>query len=423
MTVPDPGLLGGAVIAALVGGAFGWTQTALTGRWLAACARELAASEDAAAPSSPAADRSAAIVVAAIVVVIGLWWWEVRCFGQISGVVLPEVSFSTVALRWLAHIVLIWFLVASTWIDLRYRVIPDWVTIPGLIIGLVGVWLVPATLLPVIAEVPREFATPRLLPDVLGWAGPLERAATEDGWWSAGHPIALLTALALYTLWWVVGTGPDLGGEAETPPDADDALEPSSSAPPAVGTGRWLLLVIGLFAVAGAWGIGGIRFDALLTALVGVVVAGGVVWATRAGASLAIGREAMGLGDVTLMAMVGGWLGWQASVLACVLGVLFGLVHGVIQIVRHRESELPFGPSLCAGTVTVLIGWRPLWKVSAASFAETGQLAGTVVAVVAGTALSLWVWSSLGPAARRVALAAMVLLGLALVGWLLLLGR
>jgi hypothetical protein len=181
--------------------------------------------------------------------------------------------------------------------------------------------------------------------------------------------------------------------------------------------------VIGLFAVAGAWGIGGIRFDALLTALVGVVVAGGVVWATRAGASLAIGREAMGLGDVTLMAMVGGWLGWQASVLACVLGVLFGLVHGVIQIVRHRESELPFGPSLCAGTVTVLIGWRPLWKVSAASFAETGQLAGTVVAVVAGTALSLWVWSSLGPAARRVALAAMVLLGLALVGWLLLLGR
>jgi hypothetical protein len=89
MTVPDPGLLGGAVIAALVGGAFGWTQTALTGRWLAACARELAASEDAAAPSSPAADRSAAIVVAAIVVVIGLWWWEVRCFGQISGVVLP----------------------------------------------------------------------------------------------------------------------------------------------------------------------------------------------------------------------------------------------------------------------------------------------------------------------------------------------
>lgn len=424
MTVPDPGVLGGAVIATLVGGAFGWTQTAITGRWLAACARELAAPEGAAAESShPVADRSVAIFVAAIVVVIGLWWWEVRCFGQISTIVLPEVSFSPVASRWLAHVVLVWFLVAATWIDLRYRVIPDWVTIPGLIIGIVAVWSVPATLLPVIAEVPRDFATPRLLPDVLGWAGPLEHAATERGWWSAGHPIALVTVLSLYALWWVVGTGPDLGGEAEPLPDVGDALEPPSSAPPVVGTGRWMLLVIGLFAVAGAWGIGGLRFDALLTALVGAVVAGGVVWATRAGASLAIGREAMGLGDVTLMAMVGAWLGWQAGVLACFLGVLFGLVHGVVQIVRHRESELPFGPSLCAGTVTVLIGWRPLWKASAASFTETGQLAGTVVAVVAGTALSLWVWSSLGPAARRFVLAALVLLGLALCGWLLFLGR
>lgn len=423
MTVPDPGVLGGAVIAALVGAFFGWTQTAITGRWLAACARSLAASEGAAAePTPPAADRSVAIILAAIGVVIGLWWWEVRCFGEISGLVSPEVPFSTVALRWLAHVVLVWFLAAATWIDLRYRVIPDWVTIPGLVVGMVVVWLAPATLLPVIAEVPREFATPRMLPDVLGWAGPLEHAATERGPWSAAHPIALVTALALYALWWVVGTGPDLGGDAEPLPDAGDTLEPPSSAPPPVGIGRWLLLVIGLVAVAGAWGIGGIRFDALLTALVGAVVAGGVVWGTRAGASLAIGREAMGLGDVTLMAMVGGWLGWQASVLACFLGVLFGLVHGVVQIVRHRESELPFGPSLCAGTVTVLIGWRPLWKASAASFAETGLLAGTVVAVVAGTALSLWVWSSLGPAARRVVLAALVLLGLALGGGLLFLG-
>ena len=44
-----------------------------------------------------------------------------------------------------------------------------------------------------------------------------------------------------------------------------------------------------------------------------------------------------------------------------------------------------------------------------------------ILAVVVGTALSLWVWSSLGPAARRVALAAMLLLGALLVGWLMVL--
>jgi prepilin signal peptidase PulO-like enzyme (type II secretory pathway) len=411
----------------LAGGAFGWTQVAITGRWLGACERDLA--DQSAAGNVPigplppaAANRSASVGVAAMIVVVGLWWWEVRCLGELprdaSTLAIP---FSAVALRWLAHTVLFWFLAAATWIDLRYRVIPDWVTIPGLLIGLVAAWLMPATLLPVGAEVPRAFATPLVVPDVLGWAGPLAQAAAESGWWSAGTPIALLTALALYGLWWVVGTGPDLAGVPEPLPDADAATPSPPAAPPTVGRMRLLVLVGGLVAVAGAWGIGGIRFEALLTALVGAVVAGGVVWATRAGASLALGREAMGLGDVTLMAMVGGWLGWQASVLACFLGVLFGLVHGVAQIVRHRESELPFGPSLCAGTVAVVIGWRPLWEASAASFAETGQLVGIVVAVVTGTALSLWIWSSLGPAARRLALAVIVLLMLVLVAWLLVL--
>jgi hypothetical protein len=130
----------------------------------------------------------------------------------------------------------------------------------------------------------------------------------------------------------------------------------------------------------------------------------------------------MGLGDVTLMAMVGAWLGWQACVLASFLGVLFGLVHGVAQIVRHRESELPFGPSLCAATVAVIVGWRSVWAASAESFAQPGQLATVVGSVVVGTALSLWVWSRLGAAARRIALAATLILTLGLLAWLLLLG-
>ena len=77
---------------------------------------------------------------------------------------------------------------------------------------------------------------------------------------------------------------------------------------------------------------------------------------TRAGASLALGREAMGLGDVTLMAMIGAWLGWQACVLACFLAVFIGLAHGVTQLVLHRDAELPFGPSLCLGTAVVVVG-------------------------------------------------------------------
>jgi prepilin signal peptidase PulO-like enzyme (type II secretory pathway) len=423
MPLPDPGLLGGGVIAALVGGLFGWTQSAITGRWLAACERGLAegtAGEAGAAGTAVA--RSSTILGPAIVVVVGLWWWEVRWFAELprddSGAPLA-FSFAPVAGRWLAHTLLLWLLAAATWIDFRYRVIPDWVTIPGLLAGLVVAWLAPGTLLPVGAELARPFATPLILPDVLGWAGPLEHAAAERGAWVAAHPAALVAGLVLFSVWWRVGTGPDLaGGDSPQQGDGTTATDAPPAAPwwPRLG-----LLAVGWLVLSGAWSIGGLRFEAMFTGLVGAVVAGGVVWLTRAGASLALGREAMGLGDVTLMAMVGAWLGWQASVLACFLGVLFGLVHGVVQIVRHRESELPFGPSLCAGTVAVMVGWRPLWKAAAASFAETGQLVGIVLAVVVGTALSLWVWSSLGPPARRVALAAMLLLGALLVGWLMVL--
>lgn len=427
MPLPDLGLLGGGLVAALIGAALGVAQTSITGRWLAACARGL--EEGALGPSSSATPAaavgpSASIRLATLAVVVGLWWWEVRCFGQLpcDAAGLPlEVPFFAMAGRWLAHAILFWLLSAATWIDFRYRVIPDWITIPGFLAGLFVAWLLPETLLPVVAEVARPFATPLLEPDILGWAGPLVHGLTGRGAGGELTPIMLVVALALFTVWWVVGTGPDFSGVADVLPEGDGPTEVAAPLSPPSWWPRLALLAAGWLAVAGAWAIGGLRFEGLLTALVGAVVTGGIVWGTRAGASLALGREAMGLGDVTLMAMVGAWLGWQASLLACFLGVLFGLFHAVVQIVRHRESELPFGPGLCMGTATVVIGWRPLWQAAAATFAETDQLVGMIVAVVVGTALSLWVWASLGPVARRVALTAMVVLGVLLFCYLLVL--
>ena len=47
-----------------------------------------------------------------------------------------------------------------------------------------------------------------------------------------------------------------------------------------------------------------------------------------------LGREAMGFGDVTLMAMIGAFLGWQAAVLTFFLGAFFGLAHAFWKLVR-----------------------------------------------------------------------------------------
>jgi prepilin signal peptidase PulO-like enzyme (type II secretory pathway) len=126
-----------------------------------------------------------------------------------------------------------------------------------------------------------------------------------------------------------------------------------------------------------------------------------MVWLTRFGASRALGREAMGLGDVTLMAMIGAWLGWQACVLACFLAVFIGLAHGIAQLVLHSEAELPFGPSLCLGTATVVVGWRPLWRRCEPFFEHPLEMAAVVAAVIALTAVTLWAWHRLRPISAR----------------------
>ena len=427
----DPSGPVGALVAAAIGAALGWLLTTIAGGWLARYEREL--SDVAAVDDARATFPKWWMPIAGALVAVVLWGWEVRALGQMpldeSGHPLSVVPMRGMG-RLLAHLLLVWLLAAATWIDFRYRVIPDWITVPGVLTGLVATWSVPSILLPVAAEVPRPFATPLLAADVLGWSGPLSRFVMESGWGERAPPAALAAALAMYFAWWFVGTAPgdlcagivgdptDHDAEASPPADATSGI-PTASGPPDLP--RLALLVAGLVAIVAAWSGGGERFAALFTALVGVAVSGGIVWATRAGASFALGREAMGLGDATLMAMVGAWLGWQASVLAAFLGVLFGIVHGVAQIVRHRENELPFGPSLCAGTVAIVVGWRWAWLASSESFAQPGQLAMVVVSVVAGTALSLAVWSRLGPSSRRIALAALLALTLLLLALLLLL--
>ena len=68
-------------------------------------------------------------------------------------------------------------------------------------------------------------------------------------------------------------------------------------------------------------------------------------------------KEAMGGGDIKLMAMLGGFLGWKAVILTTFLGSLFGSVIGIfMMLVRGREkgSQIPFGPFLALGAVVSL---------------------------------------------------------------------
>lgn len=104
---------------------------------------------------------------------------------------------------------------------------------------------------------------------------------------------------------------------------------------------------------------------ALGASALGFIVGGGSIWAIRILGSLAFGKEAMGMGDVHLMAAVGAALGWidpLAAILpAVVLALAWTMASRGLAIVRGRSPrELPLGPYLAAGTLLVILA-RPLF--------------------------------------------------------------
>lgn len=365
----------------------GWVAVAIVsavlGRLLTCGVRRL--EPDAAGSRSLDRRAEAAVVVAAL----ALWWWEIHARGQVpalAGGVVPDVAAADLVPRYVAHLVLFVLLAAATWIDLRLRVIPDGITMPGVVGGLGWVAAFPEALLPIAREVPRSFAAPGLEADVLGVFGGVHAAPAG---WLDGRPttVALAAAGAGFLAWWATCTAPacdDLG--RPLPPGGLVAalLEP-----------RRLVLAAGLGIVAAAWAAGGDHWAGLVASLGGVLVAGLIVWLTRVGASSALGQEALGFGDVTLMAMAGSWLGWQACLLACFAAVFLGLLHGLGQVVLRREHELPFGPSLCLGIVLVVVAWAPVWRRAGPFFEHPGEMAVVVGLVIGLTALTLFVWRRL----------------------------
>jgi leader peptidase (prepilin peptidase)/N-methyltransferase len=109
---------------------------------------------------------------------------------------------------------------------------------------------------------------------------------------------------------------------------------------------------------------------ALGASCLGIVVGGGMLWAIRILGSLAFGREAMGMGDIHLMAAVGATVGWAVPVVAFIPAVFVALgctlaIRGLAILRRRGGRELPLGPYLAAGVLLVIF-FRP-------AFVEAGR--------------------------------------------------
>jgi leader peptidase (prepilin peptidase)/N-methyltransferase len=130
-------------------------------------------------------------------------------------------------------------------------------------------------------------------------------------------------------------------------------------------------IAIGL--VGGLWpGVAGVISDdtmtshalrSLLASVVGLGVGLGLTWGIRNLGSRVFRKEAMGLGDVKLMAMIGAFLGWKAALLTMCLGCVSGAVAGGIGLLLGRGNRIPFGPYLALGAVIAMFFERDILEV------------------------------------------------------------
>lgn len=92
----------------------------------------------------------------------------------------------------------------------------------------------------------------------------------------------------------------------------------------------------------------------LLSWFIGVVVGGGLIYFIGVFGKIIFRKEAMGFGDVKLLAMIGGFYGWRCSVVVLFTACLFGAVCGIINWLSTRDRYIPFGPFIalaCFATI------------------------------------------------------------------------
>ena len=202
--------------------------------------------------------------------------------------------------RYTVHLALVIALVVATFIDIDLRIIPDAVTLPAMAVALLASWLLGQVYI-----MPLWYQTPAMK----SWAV------------QYGVMLQQLIPPALIPAWFAPG--------------------------PALGVPAWITAHPHL--------------HGLCFSLAGIVVGGGIIWAVRIVGHWALKREAMGFGDVVLMAMIGSFLGWQGTLIVFFLSLIAAVAVAIPVWLIWRDHELPYGPYLSVGALVLLLSGRHIW--------------------------------------------------------------
>lgn len=305
--------------------------------------------------------------------------------------------------QYLNHITLISLMIVATFIDLDEQMIPDEITVTGTVIGLLLAIALPQALLPTLVS---SVSAPTLRPPEC--AHLVLTSSTVSANWSGG-----------------------LGGPGSWPPLLDSAWGLTLGL---LGIGAWnftimhktwtlrygltnafkymvasivrhrtwrlpclFALLLSIATLLTWWsqthGAAELRWQSLLTAITGMCFGGGLILAVRTIGGHALQMEAMGFGDVTLMAMIGAFLGWQPAFLIFFLAPVTAVAIALVQRILTGDQRIAFGPYLCLATVILLLAWNSLWTDWAYPMFSLGWfIPGVLACCLVLMGGFLWMW-------------------------------
>lgn len=103
------------------------------------------------------------------------------------------------------------------------------------------------------------------------------------------------------------------------------------------------------------------RWHGLAWTTAGSATGASFTWLIRWVSGKILGYPALGAGDVTLMALIGAFLGWQATLCVLAIAPLTGISIGAFVKLTTGRSFVAYGPYLTCSAYIVLCTWRWLW--------------------------------------------------------------
>lgn len=97
-----------------------------------------------------------------------------------------------------------------------------------------------------------------------------------------------------------------------------------------------------------------LRGVSFLSSLIGALVGGLTIYAMGIFGKILFKKEAMGGGDVKLMAMIGSFLGWKLVLVAFFIAPIFGAAVGLFLKMKEGRETIAYGPYLSLAAIVAM---------------------------------------------------------------------